>query len=43
MADLGLVAQDPQRLRATPHGRLVLDRLTAELADNPGCQASPGG
>jgi putative oxygen-independent coproporphyrinogen III oxidase len=29
---LGLLAEDPQRLRATPAGRLVLDRLTAELA-----------
>ena len=29
---LGLLADDPQRLRATPAGRLVLDRLTAELA-----------
>jgi oxygen-independent coproporphyrinogen-3 oxidase len=29
---LGLLAADPQRLRATPAGRLVLDRLTAELA-----------
>jgi oxygen-independent coproporphyrinogen-3 oxidase len=35
IADLvshGLLADDPQRLRATPAGRLVLDRLTAELA-----------
>ena len=30
--DLGLLADDPGRLRATPSGRLVLDRLTAELA-----------
>jgi oxygen-independent coproporphyrinogen-3 oxidase len=30
--DLGLVAQDPLRLRATPAGRLVLDRLTFELS-----------
>jgi oxygen-independent coproporphyrinogen-3 oxidase len=29
---LGLLAVDPQRLRATPAGRLVLDRLTVELA-----------
>jgi oxygen-independent coproporphyrinogen-3 oxidase len=29
---LGLLAEDPQRLRATPSGRLVLDRLTTELA-----------
>jgi oxygen-independent coproporphyrinogen-3 oxidase len=29
---LGLLADDPERLRATPAGRLVLDRLTAELA-----------
>jgi len=29
---LGLLAEDPLRLRATPAGRLVLDRLTAELA-----------
>jgi len=29
---LGLLADDPARLRATPAGRLVLDRLTAELA-----------
>jgi oxygen-independent coproporphyrinogen-3 oxidase len=29
---LGLLAEDPDRLRATPAGRLVLDRLTAELA-----------
>ena len=29
---LGLLAEDPRRLRATPAGRLVLDRLTAELA-----------
>ena len=32
MVDLGLVAEDPERLRATPAGRRVLDRLTAELA-----------
>jgi oxygen-independent coproporphyrinogen-3 oxidase len=29
---LGLLADDPARLRATPAGRLVLNRLTAELA-----------
>ncbi|MDB5494373.1 MAG: oxygen-independent coproporphyrinogen oxidase [Phenylobacterium sp.] len=29
---LGLLADDPRRLRATPAGRLVLDRLTVELA-----------
>lgn len=29
---LGLLADDPLRLRATSAGRLVLDRLTAELA-----------
>jgi oxygen-independent coproporphyrinogen-3 oxidase len=29
---LGLLAEDPERLRATPAGRLVLDRLTRELA-----------
>jgi putative oxygen-independent coproporphyrinogen III oxidase len=32
LVDLGLLADDPDRLRATPAGRLVLDRLTAELA-----------
>jgi oxygen-independent coproporphyrinogen-3 oxidase len=32
LISLGLLADDPQRLRATPAGRLVLDRLTAELA-----------
>lgn len=32
LTDLGLLADDPARLRATPAGRLVLDRLTAELA-----------
>jgi oxygen-independent coproporphyrinogen-3 oxidase len=32
LVELGLIADDPQRLRATPAGRLVLDRLTAELA-----------
>lgn len=30
--ELGLIADDPDRLRATAAGRLVLDRLTAELA-----------
>jgi oxygen-independent coproporphyrinogen-3 oxidase len=30
--ELGLLADDPIRLRATPAGRQVLDRLTAELA-----------
>jgi coproporphyrinogen III oxidase-like Fe-S oxidoreductase len=29
---LGLLADDPDRLIATPAGRRVLDRLTAELA-----------
>ena len=29
---LGLLADDPGRLRATPAGRLLLDRLTTELA-----------
>ncbi|HEY2357967.1 MAG TPA: radical SAM family heme chaperone HemW [Phenylobacterium sp.] len=29
---LGLLVDDPMRLRATPAGRLVLDRLTSELA-----------
>jgi len=32
LVKLGLLADDPQRLRATPAGRLVLDRLTTELA-----------
>jgi oxygen-independent coproporphyrinogen-3 oxidase len=32
MMELGLVAEDVERLRATPAGRRVLDRLTAELA-----------
>jgi oxygen-independent coproporphyrinogen-3 oxidase len=32
LVGLGLLADDPQRLRATSAGRLVLDRLTAELA-----------
>ncbi len=30
--EAGLLADDPQRLRATRAGRLVLDRLTSELA-----------
>jgi oxygen-independent coproporphyrinogen-3 oxidase len=32
LVELGLLADDPQRLRATRRGRLVLDRLTASLA-----------
>lgn len=32
LVELGLVADDPLRLRASPAGRRVLDRLTAELA-----------
>jgi coproporphyrinogen III oxidase-like Fe-S oxidoreductase len=32
LVELGLLADDPRRLRATPAGRLVLDRLTADLA-----------
>ena len=32
LVELGLLADDPQRLRATAAGRLVLDRLTTELA-----------
>jgi len=32
MVELGLLAEDPARLRATPAGRRVLDRVTAELA-----------
>jgi oxygen-independent coproporphyrinogen-3 oxidase len=32
LVDLGLLADDSKRLRATPAGRLVLDRLTTELA-----------
>jgi oxygen-independent coproporphyrinogen-3 oxidase len=32
LVDLGLLADDPQRLRPTPAGRLVLDRLTTQLA-----------
>ena len=32
LTTLGLLAPDPERLRATPAGRLVLDRLTVELA-----------
>jgi oxygen-independent coproporphyrinogen-3 oxidase len=31
LVELGLLADDPERLRATPAGRLVLDRLTAEI------------
>jgi oxygen-independent coproporphyrinogen-3 oxidase len=31
LVDLGLLAPDPDRLRATPAGRRVLDRLTQEL------------
>jgi oxygen-independent coproporphyrinogen-3 oxidase len=31
LVELGLLADDADRLRATPAGRLVLDRLTAEL------------
>src|SRR5439155_323355 len=31
LISLGLLADDPDRLRATPQGRLVLDRLTASL------------
>jgi len=29
--ELDLIADDPERLRATAAGRLVLDRLTTEL------------
>jgi len=32
LVEAGLLADDPQRLRATRAGRLVLDRLTADLA-----------
>jgi oxygen-independent coproporphyrinogen-3 oxidase len=32
MVELGLIADDARRLRATPEGRRLLDRLTAELA-----------
>jgi oxygen-independent coproporphyrinogen-3 oxidase len=32
MFELGLLVEDTERLRATPAGRRVLDRLTAELA-----------
>jgi oxygen-independent coproporphyrinogen-3 oxidase len=32
LVELGLLADDPSRLRATRQGRLVLDRLTTELA-----------
>ena len=31
LVDLGLLAADPLRLRATPQGRLLLDRVTADL------------
>ena len=31
LIELGLLADDPERLRATPAGRLVLDALTADL------------
>ena len=31
LVELGLLARDPDRLRATRAGRLVLDRLTVEL------------
>jgi oxygen-independent coproporphyrinogen-3 oxidase len=31
LVELGLLADDPERLRVTAAGRLVLDRLTAEL------------
>jgi oxygen-independent coproporphyrinogen-3 oxidase len=31
LVELGLLADDPARLRATAAGRLVLDALTAEL------------
>jgi putative oxygen-independent coproporphyrinogen III oxidase len=31
LVELGLLADDPERLRATAAGRLVLDRLTADL------------
>ena len=32
LVELGLLADDPERLHATTAGRLVLDRLTSELA-----------
>ena len=32
LVELGLLAQDPVRLRATPQGRLILDHLTGRLA-----------
>lgn len=32
LTDLGLIAPDPLRLRATPQGRLILDHLTGRLA-----------
>ena len=35
LVEAGLLADDPDRLRATAAGRLVLDRLTAELALPP--------
>jgi len=31
LVEAGLLAADPHRLRATPHGRRLLDRLTLEL------------
>ncbi|WP_395670464.1 radical SAM family heme chaperone HemW [Phenylobacterium sp.] len=31
LVDLGLIAPDPERLRATRHGRLLLDAVTREL------------
>lgn len=35
LVKLGFLADDPDRLRATPAGRRVLDALTAELASQP--------
>ncbi|MFD1192889.1 coproporphyrinogen III oxidase, partial [Phenylobacterium conjunctum] len=32
LTELGLIAPDPLRLRATPQGRLILDHLTGRLA-----------
>lgn len=32
LTDLGLIAEDPLRLRATPKGRLILDHVTGRLA-----------
>lgn len=32
LTGLGLIAEDPLRLRATPEGRLILDHLTGRLA-----------